>query len=76
MWVRSLFTEGLFQVELESSKGLGRAASSRPWFVTLLKFFPTRFLLVPRHSASSPPKDIFSLDGPFLLTKDPAPRRQ
>jgi hypothetical protein len=71
MWVRTLFIEGLFEVELASSKGLERVGS----FLGLLRsssFFPTRFLLVPRQRASSLPKDTFSLHSPLLLTKDPA----
>jgi hypothetical protein len=56
-WVRRLFTNGLLQVELASSKGFERA---RSFFGSLRSssFFPTRFLLVPRQSASPLPNGI------------------
>lgn len=56
MWVRALFAQGLLQVELASSKGFW-PRSFILQFLTLLKFFPTRFLLVPRQTPSSLPKD-------------------
>jgi hypothetical protein len=69
MWVRKLFTKGLPEVELPKFKRPG-ARWFIPWFVTLSKFFHTRFLLVLRHSVSSPLKDPFSLDGPSVPAKD------
>ena len=70
-WVRKLFVKGLFQVELSSSKSLGRVGS----FLGSLRsssFFLTRFLLVLRQSTSSPSERYT----PPLFTKYPPLRRQ